>query len=64
MGSKIPWRKLQRAARNGREARRAEADFTRTITRRAKTDNVTVEESALSREIEWAGQGSNLRPWD
>jgi len=30
----------------------------------AKTDNETVEKSLLSSETEWAGQGSNLRPWD
>jgi hypothetical protein len=63
-GHKIPWHKLQWAARNRREPRRAEADFTRTLTRSAQTDNATVEKSLLSREIEWAGQDSNLRPWD
>jgi hypothetical protein len=60
-GSKIPLHKLQRAARNRREPRRAEADFTRPLAHGVQTDNVTAEKSLLSGKIEWTGQDSNLR---
>jgi hypothetical protein len=37
---------------------------TRTLTRSAQTDNAAGQKSLLSRRIEWAGQVSNLRPWE
>jgi hypothetical protein len=59
-GPEIPFNKLKRSATNGNHPRQAATR--RSLFAHSYGTRVAFGEKPL--QIEWAGQGSNLRPWD